>query len=356
MNNTLYSPELERLVRLEDSKSGLSGYIAIHSSVAGPAAGGCRFLSYACDEDARRDAARLAEGMSYKNVMAGLPLGGGKAVIRLPDRPFDREQLFRAFGQAVERLGGAYVTAEDVGTSVEDMDVVAKTTRHVAGLSPRNGKPGGDPSLWTALGVKTAMESAAQLRFGKNLSELTVAVQGLGHVGFELCRLLYEAGAKLIVAEPRADLAARAAVAFDAQIANCRSILDAKADIFAPCALGGVLTRDTALHMRARLVCGAANNQLASPEVGTLLAERGILYAPDYVVNAGGIVNVAAEYLGWSTQDVRDKVETTGERLLDVLHLAEKAAIPTNRAADSLAREALLTARSAPHTELAVTA
>ena len=347
MHGINHGPELERLVRLEDSKSGLSGYIALHSTANGPAAGGCRFRHYDSDAEAQLDAARLAEGMSYQNVMAGLPLGGGKAVIRLPDRPFDRDQLFRAFGQAVERLGGNYVTAEDVGTSVADMTSVAKATRHVAGLPAQNGKPGGDPSLWTALGVKVAMERAAEVRFGKSLSELTVAVQGLGHVGFELCRLLHQAGAKLIIAEPRAEVVARAAVEFDAQVSNCRNLLTAKADIFAPCALGGVLTRDAALHIRAKLVCGAANNQLASSEVGTLLAGRGILYAPDYVVNAGGIINVAAEYLGHSTAEAKQRVEATGTRLMEVLVFADRASIPTNRAADTLARDAITATRLA---------
>ncbi len=243
------------------------------------------------------DALRLAEGMALKNALAELPFGGGKAVICLPDGPFDREALFRTFGREVAALKGRYVTAEDVGTSVADMESVARETRHVAGLPARRGQPGGDPSPWTALGVLQAMRVAVRHRLGAELSDVTVAVQGLGHVGFALCELLHQEGAKLVLAEPRSEVAARAADRFGAMVMSSRALLSAKVDVLAPCALGAVLDAPTVAGLRASVVCGAANNQLADEEVARTLAAQGVLYAPDFLVNAGGIVNVAGEYL-----------------------------------------------------------
>ncbi|MGK6319272.1 Glu/Leu/Phe/Val family dehydrogenase [Sphingomonas sp. DT-204] len=331
----------EEVVRLDDPRTGLAGAIVIHSTRLGPAAGGCRFRDYATEQEATIDALRLAEGMSYKNALAGLPLGGGKAVIRMPCGPFDRAALFHAFGRAVEALDGRYVTAEDVGTRVEDMIRVAEVTAHVAGLPARSGAAGGDPSPWTALGVLKAMEAAVARRLGAGLSDVTVAVQGLGQVGFALCELLHRAGARLIVAEPRSEIAARAAIMFGAEIMTSRALLEAKADVFAPCALGAVLDARSVRRLRAGIVCGAANNQLAAPADGLTLAERGILYAPDYVVNAGGIINVAAEYLGWSEAEVRLRVERIGSRLSEVLDLAAADGVVPHEAADALARSIL---------------
>jgi leucine dehydrogenase len=281
---------------------------------------------------------RLAEGMSYKNALAGLPLGGGKAVIRAPEGPFDREALFRAFGRAVAALDGRYVTAEDVGTSVDDMIRVVESTRHVAGLPAKAGAPGGDPSPWTALGVFRAMQVAARRRLGAELGDLSVAVQGLGHVGFALCELLHEAGARLIVAERRSEVAARAATTFGAEVMSSSALLEARVDVFAPCALGAVLDNVSVKRLRARIICGAANNQLATPHQGQALADRDILYAPDYLVNAGGIINVAAEYCGWSEADARARVERIGARLEEVLDLAECDGVAPHEAADALAR------------------
>ncbi len=328
----------EEIVRLDDPESGLRGVIVLHSTKLGPAAGGCRLWRYESPQEASLDALRLAEGMSYKNALAGLPLGGGKAVICEPNGEFDRAAWFRAFGRAVAALGGRYVTAEDVGTSVKDMQHIAQTTRYVSGLPARPGAPGGDPSPWTALGVLRAMETAVNRRLGSDLRDVTVAVQGLGHVGFALCELLHEAGARLVVAEPRSIVAAKAAVLFGAQIMKSSMLLEANVDVFAPCALGGVLDRQAVQRLRAKVVCGAANNQLASPEQGAELAGRGILYAPDYLVNAGGIINVAAEYLDWSKEEARDRVEQIATRLTEVLDLAERNGMAPNEAADMLAR------------------
>jgi leucine dehydrogenase len=332
-------------VPLKDEQSGLDGVIAIHSTVLGPGAGGCRLWSYPSLAAAATDAARLAEGMSYKNALAGLPLGGAKAVLRKPAGPFDRAALFRAFGRAVEGLGGRYVTAEDVGTSTADMEQVASRTRHVAGLPQRDGRPGGDPSPWTARGVFIAMKLAAEYRLGKPLSECTVAVQGAGNVGSALTRLLHEAGARLIVADVNpANLAGLAALK-GVRLVAPEAILAAPADILAPCALGGALTAASIGQLRAKVVCGAANNQLGSSEDGSLLAQRGVLYAPDYVVNAGGIINVAGEYLGWDGIATANRVERIAMRLLSVLKFAEQERLPTNLAADALARKVLAEAR-----------
>ena len=338
----------EEVLRLDDLPSGLSGVIVIHSTALGPAAGGCRFHRYASDADAVADALRLAEGMSYKNALAGLPLGGGKAVIRMPDGAFDRAALFRAFGRAVASLGGRYVTAEDVGTGVADMQCVADSTRHVAGLPAAPDAPGGDPSPWTALGVLRAMEVAVERHLGAALTDVTVAVQGLGHVGFALCELLHEAGARLFVAEPRIEVAAEAARRFGARVMESDELLEAKADVFAPCALGGVIDAASVQRLGASVVCGAANNQLATPAEGDALLARGILYAPDYVVNAGGIINVAAEHLGWSADEARSRVEATGTRLAAVLDHAAAERVAPHRAADRLARAAIARAHRQP--------
>jgi leucine dehydrogenase len=336
------------IVPLEDRSVGLEGVIVIHSTRLGPAAGGCRLWSYPSLAEATEDGLRLAQGMSYKNALAGLPLGGGKAVLRRPEGDFDRRALFEAFGRAVERLGGRYVTAEDVGTTVSDMECTAKRTVHVAGLSQRSGQAGGDPSPHTARGVFLAMERAIERRFARDFSQVTVAVQGLGSVGYQLCRLLHDAGARLIVAEPRAEVAARAAVEFGAEVCSVAGIVEARADVFAPCALGNALDERAIARLRAKVVCGAANNQLADPALGALLDRRRVLYAPDYLVNAGGIINVAGEYLGWSAAEVETRVAAIPARLAEVLERAGRTGRPPSEIADELARELLSGAHHVP--------
>lgn len=323
---------------VRDDAAGLDAVVVLHSTALGPAAGGCRFHAYPGGAEQLRDAMRLAEGMSYKNALAGLPLGGGKAVIRRPAGGFDRAALFRAFGDAVQQLGGSYVTAEDVGTSVDDMTAVAEGTRYVAGLPARAGMVGGDPSPWTARGVLLSMRLAAERRLGRPLSDCTVAVQGVGHVGAALARLLHAEGARLVVADVDSAAVARVATETGALVVPTSRILTAAVDIVAPCAMGGVLDRSTVRAMMARVVCGAANNQLTTPGMASLLADRDILYAPDYVVNAGGIINVAAEYLGWSTDEAARRVDATADRLHEVLVLAQDSGRTTADAADDLAR------------------
>jgi len=340
----------ERCIAIEDEQAGLSGVIVLHSTALGPAAGGCRLWDYSSKEALAVDAVRLAEGMSYKNALAGLPLGGGKAVLRRPDGDYDRRRLFEAFGRAVERLDGAYVTAEDVGTRIADMDAVGVATRHVAGRLAAAGKPGGDPSPWTARGVFNAMKVAADRRLGSSLAGLTVAVQGLGNVGSSLCALLHDAGARLVVAEARAGVASTFARHYGAKVVSVDAILDARADIYAPCALGGVLNEVSIARLNATIVCGGANNVLATPEDGDRLADAGILYAPDYVVNAGGIINVAAEYLGWPGAEVRQRVDRIGDSLARVLDFADSSGLPPGRAAERMAREVIAAGGLAPQT------
>ncbi|MBH0114143.1 Glu/Leu/Phe/Val dehydrogenase [Novosphingobium sp. YJ-S2-02] len=319
------SPKMppEECIRLEDKAAGLDGYIVIHSSARGPAAGGCRLWTYDDPAAALTDAMRLAEGMSYKNAMAELPLGGGKAVLRRPAGNFDRRALFEAFGKAVAQLDGRYVTAEDVGTGVEDMEAVALHTSHVAGRTARPGFAGGDPSPWTALGVFEAMKAAFAFRHGgASLNGATVAVQGVGSVGAGLCRLLAAEGAKLVLADIVDARVAALAAELGGTVVPIAEIAGVEADVFAPCALGGALDMATLDAMRARIVCGAANNQLATPEIADELLARDITYAPDYVVNAGGIINVAAEYLGENESEVRARVLAIGPRTTAILEKA----------------------------------
>lgn len=333
---------VEHISVLDDPASGLSGAIVVHSTALGPAAGGCRLWHYATPNAAHEDAMRLAKGMAYKNAIAGLPLGGGKAVLRLPQGPFDREKLFLAFGKAVEKLGGKYVTAEDVGTSVADMERVARATRHVAGLTQKPGQAGGDPSPWTAQGVYEAMAVASERRLDKPLSECRVAIQGLGNVGSALAQMLFDTGATLVVADPFVSLAVRSSAWYNAaQVVSSETIMTAEVDIFAPCALGGALNALSISTLRAKVVCGAANNQLATEADGVLLSNRGVLYAPDYVVNAGGIINVAAEYLGWSESEVLVQVGKIAPRLTDVFNAADDWGISTKEAADRIARKTI---------------
>ncbi|GGC07575.1 leucine dehydrogenase [Novosphingobium endophyticum] len=334
-------PPME-FVRLLDEAAGLDGVIAIHSTARGPAAGGCRLWSYPDAASVMADAFRLAEGMSYKNAMAELPFGGGKAVLRRPAGEFDRQALFEAFGKAVQQLEGRYITAEDVGTSVADMEYAGRHTRNVAGRSARPGFAGGDPSPWTALGVFEAMKAAARFRFESALSGMTVAVLGVGSVGGELCRLLAEAGARLMIADidgPRCD---RLSDEFGARIVSVEGIADVEAEVFAPCALGGALDEATVATLRARVVCGAANNQLAALHIAEMLVERGIAYAPDYVVNAGGIINVSAEYLGESAGDVRGRVMRIGPRTYAVLEEAAHTGLSPSIVADRMAERLML--------------
>ncbi len=300
-------PTHEALYRVADEATGLTGYIAIHSTLRGPAAGGLRFRSYGSEAEAIADVLKLSRGMTYKNAAAGLPLGGGKAVIIGNPATGKTRALLRAFGEAIQSLGGRYWTAEDMGMTAADMEVLAETTRFVAGRPGRSG----DPSPATALGVFKGMQVALRHAAGSaDLAGRTVAVQGLGNVGRALAGMLAAAGAKLIVADLDRERVADAHRAWAAEAAGVANIHLRTADIFAPCAIGGILNADTIPGLGARIVAGSANNQLATPEDGARLAGRGVLYAPDYLINCGGVVSVAAEIL-----DIADREAWLAEKL-----------------------------------------
>jgi len=325
----------------EDPASGLRAIIAIHSTALGPAAGGCRRWTYASEDAALTDVLRLSRGMTYKNAVAGLPFGGGKSVILAADNAPKSRALFEAFGRAVDSLQGRYITAEDVGISVDDMHIARSVTPFVSGLPQSGAGAGGDPSPWTALGVFHGIEAAVAARLGKHsLAGVTVAVQGVGHVGSHLCTRLHAAGAKLLVADVNADSLRNLLQRVPAEVVAPRDILFSDADVLAPCALGNVLNSETIPRIRAKVVAGAANNQLASAADGARLTERGILYAPDYVINAGGVISVALEYLGNSTEEaVRSEVWRIPDRLRQIFADAQSSFRPTNDVADELARQ-----------------
>ena len=323
-----------------DRESGLRAIIAIHSTQLGPAAGGCRVWHYADEREAITDALRLSRGMSFKNAMAGLPMGGGKGVI-LAERPgavVDEARL-RAFGRAVESLGGRYVTAEDVGMSEARMKVIATQTRHVSGLPVGEGAAGGDPGPYTAMGVYLGVRAAAKRALGTDdMRGVRVAIQGVGSVGGGTARLLAADGAELLLADVDAGRAEQLASELGARTVATDAILTADVDIVSPNALGAILTEQTIAALRAKAVAGGANNQLAVPEDGRRLHERGILYAPDYVINAGGIINVGLEYLGQGDEaEVKARIARIPERLAEVWDESDGTGAPASAVADQIA-------------------
>ncbi|WP_420141477.1 Glu/Leu/Phe/Val dehydrogenase dimerization domain-containing protein [Sphingomonas sp.] len=335
----------ETIIRLDDARSGLRGFIIVHSTALGPAVGGCRLWRYTDEVAASENALRLAGDMTMANALAGLPFGGAKAVLMLPEPPFNRATLFQAFGRAVEGLGGRFVASGGLGVGPADMALVASETAH--GPPRSDGLAGGDMAEATAHGVFRAMEVAVSRRLGRTLGEVTVAVQGVGGVGMALCALLHAAGARLVIAEPHAERAARAAVRFGAEVVQTRLIAQAPADVFAPCALGGAINLATLPSLRAKVVCGAARGQLAAPELADMLAERGVLYAPDLLVNAGGTISAAADRLDWPEAERDARIDAIGYRLSEILDEAEALRMPPARVAAITARRAVATARPA---------
>jgi leucine dehydrogenase len=325
----------EQLVVCSDEGAGYRGIIAIHDTTLGPALGGTRFWNYASDEEAIIDALRLARGMTYKNAVAGLNLGGGKSVILGDNRAPNREMIFRAHGRFVESLGGRYVTAEDVGTSTSDMDFVHMETEYVAGLANKSG----DPSPVTAHGVFRAIEASAKYKWGSPaLAGKTVTVQGLGNVGTYLARELHAAGARLIVTDIRPERVKRVVEETGARAVDGDEIYSTKADIFAPCALGAIINDQTIPKLKVDIVCGGANNQLHEPDKhGEALEKRGILYAPDFVANAGGVINVYSELAGWSRERALRKADEIFETILGVYRIAKDDGVFSYLAADKLA-------------------
>ena len=327
-----------------DKATQLRAIVAIHDSRLGPALGGCRFIEYDTDEAAYVDALRLARGMTYKAALAGLAHGGGKSVIIRPKHRFDRVALFRAFGRFIEDLRGHYITAEDSGTGLEDMEIVRTMTKHVTGIDPSHGGSG-DPSPFTALGVRRGIEACVKFKLGRSdLQGVHVAVQGVGHVGYHLCKELHSAGAKLTVADVDPHKSERAKREFGAAIAGLDQIAHIECDVFAPCALGAGLNDETVPHLRAPIVAGAANNQLAEPRHGNDLHARGILYAPDYAINAGGLVNVAQEVVGYDAKASRERTLKIYDTIWEICERSKRLAAPTYKVADIMVEEKLAAA------------
>jgi leucine dehydrogenase len=328
----------ERVVEFRDDAAGYHSIIAIHSTVLGPAVGGTRLWSYPSTDAALADALRLSAAMTLKCAAAGLDLGGGKSVVLAPSGPVDRNTLFRAHGRAIETLGGRYIAGEDVGTSPADMKIAQLETRWVAGLPDRSG----DPSPKTARGVFRAMEAAMQHRTGSSsLSGATVAVQGCGNVGLNLARELAAVGARLVVSDVDPSRAARAANELGATVVESEAIYDVDAECFAPCALGGVISDATLPRLRVRMVVGAANNQLAQERLARALADRGILYVPDFIANAGGVINGSRELLAWDESETQRRIEGIFDTVLGLLDAARREGLSTADAAVRVARARL---------------
>ena len=324
----------EQVVFGHDPTTGYKGIIAIHNTTLGPALGGTRFWNYASDAEALTDVLRLSRGMTYKAAAAGLNLGGGKAVIIGDPRTTQREMLFRAHGRFVDTLKGRYITAEDVGTSVEDMDYVQMETDYVSGMAGGLG----DPSPVTAHGTYRGMKACAKQKYGDDsLAGKHVAVQGVGHVGYHLCAYLAEEGATLTVTDIEEKRVQKVVAEFGAHAVAPDAISAVDADIFAPCALGAVINDRTLPVLRVDIVSGAANNQLQEERHGDEIEAKGILYAPDYVINAGGLINVYGELNGWTPDRAKRKAGEIYQTLLDLFELARDQGIPTFAAADRLA-------------------
>ena len=343
MNITEKSTNTHELVLIgRDDAVGYHGIIAIHSTALGPAVGGTRFWNYDSEEEALTDALRLSHGMTYKSALAGLPLGGGKSIIIGNDSAHDRNALLRAHGRFIDTLNGRYVTAEDVGTSPADMEIVRLETQHVAGLIGRSG----DPSPYTAAGVYRAIQASNQFLWRTSeLSGLTVAIQGCGNVGYNLAKMLHESEARLIVTDVNSDNLSRVVDEFGAETVSPSEVFSVRADVFAPCALGGVINDETIPQLKVQIVAGAANNQLLEERHGAALRNRSILYAPDYVANAGGVLNGCTELLGWKPEYSFSKVIQIYDTVLKIFKSAEEQGIPTNVAADRLAEERLRASR-----------
>lgn len=333
----------ERVIFHHDAGTKLRAIVALHSTARGPAAGGCRLWNYASSSDALSDALRLSRGMSYKNAMADLPLGGGKAVVLIDPQQPKSPELLRAFGRFVHSLGGTYITAEDVGTNVADMQIIETQTPYVSGLPRTAVDADGNPAPKTALGVYLGIKAAIGFQLDRSdVRGLTVAVQGLGGVGYALCRLLAADGARLRVADIRPELVTRACQEFDATAVNVDSILFERVDVIAPCAMGAVFTAATIPRLQARIIAGSANNQLATAADGVQLHSAHILYAPDYVINAGGIISVGREYLGGATAaSIQQEIHKIPDRLTQLFERSRATQRPTSDVADEMARERL---------------
>lgn len=324
-----------------DPATGLYAIVAIHSTQLGPALGGCRCIHYHNLSSAIVDATRLAHGMTFKAAISGLPQGGGKAVLMRPPHINDRHAYFASYGKFLNDLGGRYITAVDSGTTTADMDIIAQYTSYVTSTSSTNGFPG-DPSPLTALGVRRGIEAAVEFKFGKkSLDGLHVAIQGVGQVGFTLAKELHDLGARLTVSDVNNDATFKCANEFGAQVVGVDEIFKVPCDIFAPCALGAVINDDVLAALDTKIVAGSANNQLAESRHGKILHDRGILYAPDYVINAGGLIHAVAQYHHTSIEDAHNHILRIYDTLMVIFDRAKEFNMPTNDIADALAAERL---------------
>jgi leucine dehydrogenase len=334
--STPHFDDHEQVMFASDAESGLKAIIAIHNTNRGPALGGCRMWSYASEEEAIADVLRLSRGMTYKNALANLPWGGGKSVIIGDSKTDKTPALMQAMGVAVERLGGRYTVAEDVGTNPDDMVEVNKHTDHVRGVKGK----GFDPSPATAFGCFVGIKASVTERLGRSdLKGLRVAVQGLGHVGYDLAQQLRDAGAELVVSDINEGAVAKAAAELGAKAVGLDEIYGQDVDVFAPCALGATINDETIPQLKARVVAGSANNQLAEDRHGQALADRGILYAPDYVINAGGVIHIYHEGPDYDKQAAFAHVGRIAETLEEIYARSRSAGIPTHEAADRIAEE-----------------
>lgn len=331
----------EHVHMFRDRDSGLTAVIAVHSTHLGPGAGGVRFWHYPQRSAAIVDALRLSRGMSYKNAMAGLPMGGGKGVILADEAGTKTPELLAAFGRAVESLGGAYVTAEDVGITDADMVQIAKQTKHVSGLPVASGEAGGDPGPYTALGVYLGIKAAIREGLGADSAAgVRIAIQGVGSVGGGVARRLAAEGAKLTLADVNLTRAKALAEELGADLADSAAIMEIEADVLSPNALGAILTERSIEKLRVPIVAGGANNQLATAADGQRIHDRGIVYAPDYVINAGGIINVALEYLGQGSQEeVESRIHLIPGRLAEIWAESKASGTPASTVADHMAQK-----------------
>lgn len=339
---TISTTEHEQVIFCHNKEAGLKGIIAIHNTTLGPALGGLRMWPYATEQEALDDVLRLSRGMTYKAAVAGLNLGGGKSVLIGDPRTDKSEALFRAFGRFIDSLNGRYITAEDVGIDVNDMEYVFQETDNCVGVHQVHGGSG-DPSPFTAFGTLQGIRASLQHKFGnEDVAEYSYAVQGVGHVGFELVKLLRNEGAKVFVTDIN-DKAVAACVELGCESVGLDEIYDVEADVFCPTALGAIVNEQTIPRFKFKIVCGAANNQLATDECGNELERRGILYAPDYAVNAGGLMNVSIEFEGYNRERAKRMMRTIYYNVSKIFQIAERDGIPSWKAADRMAEERIAT-------------
>ncbi len=336
-----------RVVQFADRETGLNAIIAVHDATLGPACGGCRIRPYETFDAALDDVKRLSRGMTFKNSLGGIPFGGGKAVIIADPKREKTPEMMRAFGRAVESLGGLYYTAEDSGVTERDMEIVRSVTKYVAGIAQKG--VGGNPSPYTARGVWRGVEAAVKAKLGRaSLKDVRVAILGVGAVGMSLAELLHEAGARLVVADVNEAAVREAVKRFDAIAVSPDDCIAADVDVFSPCALGGAINKDTIGRLKAKIIAGAANNQLATPDMDKALFDRGVLYAPDYVINAAGVISVGLEILGtWSEAELTRRIDAIGPRLAAIFERSARDRRPTGEIADEMALEVIAKAKKA---------